>query len=191
MKRIKRTLVTVLALSLALCSFVGCGDSNDNGGTNTGKSGFLGIGETTYSATSDFFYSSDKGHSYGDGTKEYEIGDTVYMKVVFKVTSNKSKTSQVKVVLTIPSIDNVDAKYMDGQIITPNFDAVNNVTTYEFTANASETAVDQECVIKFVPNAVGEVPMTLVFDDNVDPSYDNQNMITFVEKTDEKTEEEE
>lgn len=191
MKRIKRTLVTVLALSLALCSFVGCGDSNDNGGTNTGKSGFLGIGETTYSATSDFFYSSDKGHSYGDGTKEYEIGDTVYMKVKFKVTSNKSKTSQVKVVLTIPSIDNVDAKYMDGQIITPNFDAVNNVTTYEFTANASETAVDQECVIKFVPNAVGEVPMTLVFDDNVDPSYDNQNTITFVEKTDEKTEEEE
>ena len=191
MKRIKRTLVTVLALSLALCSFVGCGDSNDNGGTNTGKSGFLGIFETTYSATSDFFYSSDKGHSYGDGTKEYEIGDTVYMKVVFKVTSNKSKTSQVKVVLTIPSIDNVDAKYMDGQIITPNFDAVNNVTTYEFTANASETAVDQECVIKFVPNAVGEVPMTLVFDDNVDPSYDNQNTITFVEKTDEKTEAEE
>ena len=191
MKRIKRTLVTVLALSLALCSFVGCGDSNDNGGTNTGKSGFLGIGETTYSATSDFFYSSDKGHSYGDGTKEYEIGDTVYMKVVFKVTSNKSKTSQVKVVLTIPSIDNVDAKYMDGQIITPNFDAVNNVTTYEFTANASETAVDQECVIKFVPNAVGEVPMTLVFDDNVDPSYDNQNTITFVEKKEEKTEEEE
>ena len=143
MKRIKRTLVTVLALSLALCSFVGCGDSNDNGGTNTGKSGFLGIGETTYSATSDFFYSSDKGHSYGDGTKEYEIGDTIYMKVKFKVTSNKSKTSQVKVVLTIPSIDNVDAKYMDGEIITPNFDAVNNVTTYEFTANASETAVDQ------------------------------------------------
>ena len=183
MKRIKRTLVTVLALSLALCSFVGCGDSNDNGGTNTGKSGFLGIFETTYSATSDFFYSSDKGHSYGDGTKEYEIGDTVYMKAVFKVTSNKSKTSQVKVVLTIPSIDS--------QIITPNFDAVNNVTTYEFTANASETAVDQECVIKFVPNAVGEVPMTLVFDDNVDPSYDNQNTITFVEKTDEKTEEEE
>ena len=189
MKRIKRTLVTVLALSLALCSFVGCGDSNDNGGTNTGKSGFLGIGETTYSAASDFFYSADKGHSYGDGTKEYEIGDTVYMKVKFKVTSNKSKTSQVKVVLTIPNIDNVDAKYMDGQIITPNFDAVNNVTTYEFTANASETAADQECVIQFVPNAVGTVRMTLVFDDNVDPTYDSQSTLVFVEAKPSETEE--
>ena len=151
----------------------------------------VGCGKTTYSAACDFFYSADKGHSYGDGTKEYEIGETVYMKVKYIVTSNKKKNSQVKVVLSIPKVQNVDAKYMDGQVITPNFDAVNNVTTYEFTANASETAVDQECVIKFVPNAVGEVPMTLVFDDNVDPSYDNQNTITFVEKTDEKTEEEE
>ena len=172
MKRIKRTLSALLVTAFAMGTLTACG-------------------ETTYSAASDFFYSADKGHSYGDGTKEYEIGDTVYMKVKFKVTSNKSKTSQVKVVLTIPSIDNVDAKYMDGQIITPNFDAVNNVTTYEFTANASETAADQECVIQFVPNAVGEVPMTLVFDDNVDASYDKQSTLIFVEKKEDKTEEEE
>lgn len=172
MKRIKRTLSALLVAAIAMGSLTTCG-------------------ETTYSAASDFFYSADKGHSYGDGTKEYEIGDTVYMKVKFKVTSNQSKTSQVKVVLTIPSIDNVDAKYMDGQIITPNFDAVNNVTTYEFTANSSETAMDQECVIQFVPNAVGEVPMTLVFDDNVDASYDKQSTLIFVEKAKEKTEEEE
>ena len=138
-------------------------------------------GETTYSAASDFFYSADKGHSYGDGTKEYEIGDTVYMKVKFKVTSNKSKTSQVKVVLTIPNIKNVDAKYMDGQVITPNFDAANNVTTYEFTANASKDAKESECVIQFVPNAVGSVSMTLVFDDNIDSSYDKQSTLVFVE----------
>lgn len=150
---------------------------------------FFDLGPTSYAAVSDFYYSSDKGHSYGDGTKEYAIGDTVYMKVKFKVTSNKNNTSQVKVVLTIPNIDNVDAKYMDGQIITPNFDAVNNVTTYEFTANASKVAVDQDCVIQFVPNAVGEVPMTLVFDDNVDPSYDKQSTLIFVEKSEDNTEE--
>ena len=146
--------------------------------------------ETAYSADAAFFYSADKGHSYGDGTKEYAIGDTVYMKVKFKVTSNKWKISQVKVVLTIPSIDNVDAKYMDGQIITPNYDAVNNVTTYEFTANAAKEAAEQECVIQFVPNATGEVPMTLVFDDNIDPSYDMQSTLIFVEKTEDIAEEE-
>lgn len=171
MKKFKRAFPILLTAVIAMCLFSGCG-------------------ETEYSAESDFFYSSDKGHSYGDGTKEYAIGDTVYMKVKFKVTSNKSKTSQVKVVLTIPNINNVDAKYMDGQIITPNFDAVNNVTTYEFTANASKETTDQECVIQFVPNAVGEVPMTLVFDDNIDPSYDKQSTLIFVEKTEEAEEEE-
>ena len=34
-----------------------------------------------YTAASGFFYSGDKGHSYGDGTKEYAVGETVYMKV--------------------------------------------------------------------------------------------------------------
>jgi hypothetical protein len=101
-----------------------------------------GCGEVTYTATSGFFYSNDKGHTYGDGTKEYEVGETVYMKVKFMVTSNKKKISQVKVVLSIPNVQNVDAKYMDGQVITPNFDAVNNVTTYEFTANAAKEASD-------------------------------------------------
>ena len=171
MKRIKKILTMLFAAVLMTLSLTACN-------------------ETVYSADSAFFYSADKGHSYGDGTKEYAIGDTVYMKVKFKVTSNKNKISQVKVVLTIPSIDNVDAKYMDGQIITPNFDAVNNVTTYEFTANAAKEAAEQECVIQFVPNATGEVPMTLVFDDNIDPSYDMQSTLIFVEKTENIAEEE-
>ena len=123
--------------------------------------------KTQYEAASSFSYSADKGHSYGDGTKEYAIGDTVYMKVKFKVTSNKKKTSQVKVVLTIPKIDNVDAKYMDGQVITPNFDAVE--------------PGEYECVIQFIPNAVGSVTMTLVYDDSIDPSYDIQSTLEFVE----------
>lgn len=140
-----------------------------------------GCGKTTYEATSGFFYSDDKGHTYKDGTKEYDVGETVYMKVMFKVTSDSKKTSQVKVVLTIPNVESVDAKYMDGQVITPNFDAVNNVTTYEFTANASKDAMEHECVIQFKPNATGSVTMTLVYDDNVDASYDIQSTLEFVE----------
>ncbi len=173
MKKIKKTVVLVLATMMIMTSLTGCG-------------------EVEYKATSGFFYSGDKGHSYGDGTKEYEIGETVYMKVKFMVTSNKKETSQVKVTLTIPNVENVDAKYMDGQVITPNFDAVNNVTTYEFTANASKEAGEQECVIQFTPNAVGSVSMTLVYDDNVDASYDIMSTLEFVEKqedSEEKSEE--
>ncbi len=147
-----------------------------------------GCGKTKYKADSGFFYSSDKGHTYGDGTKEYAIGETVYMKVKYHVTTNTEKEKKVKVVLTIPNVENVDAKYMDGQVITPNYDAANNVTTYEFTANASEESKEQECVVQFVPNAVGSVKMTLVYDDNLDSSYDKQSTLEFVEKTEETTE---
>ena len=166
MKKTKRVMAVLLTLVLSMSMLTGC-DFN--------------FFDTTYTATSGFFYSSDKGHSYGDGTKEYSVGETVYMKVKFKVTSDKKKTSQVKVVLSIPKIQSVDAKYMDGQVITPNYDAVNNVTTYEFTANASKNASESECVIQFVPNAVGSVTMTLVYDDNVDSSYDMQSTLEFVE----------
>ena len=135
----------------------------------------------TYSAASGFYYSSDKGHTYGDGTKEYAVGESVYMKVKFRVASNESKITQVKATLTIPNVQNVDAKYMDGQVITPNYDAVSNVTTYEFIANASREAAESECVFQYIPNSPGSITMTLIFDDNVDPSYDKQSTLVFVE----------
>ena len=75
---------------------------------------------------------------------------------------------------------NVDAKYMDGQVITPNYDAVKNVTTYEFTANACKDAPESECVFQFIPNAVGSITMTLVYDDHLDSSYDKQSTLEFV-----------
>lgn len=161
MNRLKKIIATLLMAALAMSLLTGC--------------------KTEYKADAKFLYSSDKGHSYGDGTKEYAIGETVYMKVQFQVTSNKSKNSQVTVVLTIPNVENVDAKYMDGQVITPDYDPVNNVTTYEFTANASKEPGTNECVIQFVPNSVGSVTMTLVYDDSVDSSYDIQSTLEFVE----------
>lgn len=170
MNKIKRTLTAVFIVVMAMLSLTACG-------------------KVTYSAASGFYYSGDKGHSYGDGTKEYAVGETVYMKVKFKVTSSQKKTSQVKVVLSIPNVQNVDAKYMDGQVITPNFDPVDNMTTYEFTANAAKEASESECVIQFIPNAPGSVTMTLIYDDNVDPSYDIQSTLEFVESTQDSTEE--
>ena len=166
MKYFKRKLALLLAVVLVVSILSGCG---------------VQLKKVTYTATSGFFYSGDKGHTYGDGTKEYEVGKTVYMKVKFMVTSNEKKTSQVRVVLTIPNVQNVDAKYMDGQVITPNYDAVKNVTTYEFTANASKNPTEYECVIQFIPNAVGTVTMKLVYDDNLDSSYDIQSTLVFVE----------
>lgn len=176
----KIAIIAVLIVAVIVIAVVVLSSLNDNGKVN--------IVEPQYKATSSFLYSSDKGHKYGAGTKEYPVGETVYMKVKFKVESNKKNTVPVHVVLSIPNIDSVDAKYLDGQVITPVYDAASKVTTYDFIASASADAVEQECVIQFVPNAVGTVKMTLVFDDNVDPTYDSQSTLVFVEAKPSETE---
>lgn len=166
MKKIVTLLVAVILMMGVCVGFVGCDQSQDV--------------ETYYVAAADFFYSEDKGHTYGNGTKEYEIGETVYMKVKAKVTSNKETPETIKVKLTIPNITALDAKYYDGQPITPTFDAVQNVTTYEFTITAALNAQEWEFVFQFIPNAEAEVRMTLEFDDKVESMYDKQNTVKFV-----------
>ncbi|MBQ2794299.1 MAG: hypothetical protein IJF05_06360 [Clostridia bacterium] len=136
--------------------------------------------EITYTAASEFYYSADKGATYGNRTKEYAVGETVYMQVIVKVVSDSKDPEDVKVKLTIPNVTAVDAKYYDGQIITPVYDAVQNVTTYEFTITASKDAVEWNFVFQFVPNAEAEVAMTLEFDDKIDSKYDRQNTVKFV-----------
>ena len=167
MKRILKKITIAMVLIISLVALTACAS--------------LPFSKTTYAAKTDFFYSNDKGHSYGNGTKEYAVGENVYMKVLFEVTTNKTKTTQVTATLTIPNSEAVDAKYMDGQPITPVSDPVNNVTTYEFIVNSSNAPIPLECVIQFKPNAIGTVPMTLVYDDNLDASYDKQNTLEFVQ----------
>ena len=168
MKKISTLLLTVIIMICACVGLIGCGKDNSESG------------QTYYVAAADFFYSNDKGHSYGNGTKEYQVGETVYMKVKAKVTSNKEIPETVKIMLTIPNITALDAKYYDGQPITPTYDAIQNITTYEFTITAALNAQEWEFVFQFIPNAEAEVSMTLVFDEHLDPMYDKQNTIKFV-----------
>lgn len=165
MKKINTFLLTIVIMVIVCVSLSSCAKDE---------------GETYYVAAADFFYSNDKGHSYGNGTKEYSVGETVYMKVKAKVTSNKKVPETIKIKLTIPNITALDAKYYDGQPITPTYDAIQNITTYEFTIPAALNAQEWEFVFQFIPNAEAEVSMTLVFDEHLDPMYDKQNTIKFV-----------
>lgn len=181
MKKIMTLLMAVI-LMMGVCVCLVCCGKYEN--PDAGQTHYAG--QTYYVAAADFFYSEDKGHTYGNGTKEYEVGEvgdtdkTVYMKVKAKVTSNKEVPETIKIKLTIPNITSIDAKYYDGQPITPIYDAVQNVTTYEFTITAALNAQEWEFVFQFVPNAEAEVRMTLEFDDKVDSLYDKQNTVKFV-----------
>lgn len=134
-----------------------------------------------YTASSEFYYSSDAGKTYGNRTKEFNVGETVYMQLIVKVDSTSKNAEEVTVTLTIPSITAVDAKYYDGQPITPVPDEINNLTSYTFTVIASNNSSEWNFVFQFIPNSPGEITITLEFDDNVPAIYDKQNTVKFIE----------
>lgn len=179
MKKIVSLFMALTLMAMSLLSLASCGEdssSSSGSGSESGNSG----SSTYYVAAADFFYSDDKGHTYGNGTKEYAVGEPVYMKLKAKVTSNSDVPETVKIKLTIPNITAVDAKYYDGQPITPIYDSVRNVTTYEFTIVAIMNAQEWEFVFQFIPNTEAEVTMLLEFDGKVDSVYDKQNTVLFV-----------
>ncbi len=136
--------------------------------------------ETSYIALSDFYYSSDAGKTYGNQTKEFVVGQTIYMQLIVRVDSNSDNLDEIDITLTIPSITSLDAKYYDGQPITPIEDDILNVTTYPFKIIASKTSQEWPFTFQFIPNSPGEITMTLKFDDNVNDAYDKQNTVSFV-----------
>ena len=174
------SLIMVFVCMLSVClTFTNCGGAADKAADEVAGNVASNV---YYVANADFFYSDDLGHSYGNGTKEYNVGETVYMKVTARVDSNKEIPEPINVKLTIPNITAVSATYFDGQPITPKVDIVQNVTVYEYTVptNLPEKSNAGDCVFQFVPNSEARVTMTLEFDDKVDAMYDRVNTVLFV-----------
>ena len=126
MKKIVSLLLAMVMMATACFVFTGCNDEDLEDASN----------QTYYVAVADFFYSEDAGSNYASHRKEYGTNETIYMKLIAKVNTNKEAPETVKMKLTIPCITALDANYYDGQPITPTYDAVKNVTTYEFTITA-------------------------------------------------------
>ncbi len=173
MKKIVSLLMAMVMMATACFVFTSCDDEDLEDASN----------QTYYIAAADFFYSEDAGSNYASHRKEYKVGETIYMQLIAKVTTNKELPETIKMKLTIPNITALDAKYYDGQPITPTYDAVQNVTTYEFTITAAMNAQEWPFVFQFKPNSAAEVKMVLEFDDKVEALYDLQETVKFVEES--------
>ena len=163
MKVNKKSLFTLSLLTISSLLISGCDNS------------------ATFVAHSEFFWSSDAGATYGNRTKEYVVGENVYMQLITKVESSSKEQKEIGITLTIPYIQDVSSKYMDGQIITPEVDEINHATIYNFTVISSQNASETNFIFKFIPLKATDITITLVFDDNVSPIYDKQNTIVFLE----------
>lgn len=138
--------------------------------------------EINFTASAQFYYSEDKGSTYRSQRKEFATGETVYMKIIVQILSENETSETIKAVLTIPNITSVESKYYDGQPISCKPNAEKNAIDYEFTIPTSPTNKEWEFTFQFIPSSSAEVSMTLVFDEKIDPSYDKQNTVKFVEE---------
>lgn len=167
MKNIIKNMIIFIA-SFAICFATGLALKGCNG-------------KTEYTAQSGFYWSSDAGATYKNGTKEYEVGENVYMQLIVRVDSTGDSQDKIGLTLTIPYVQDVVSKYYDGQTITPEVDELNHTTTYNFTVIASKNASDTKFIFKFIPTKATDITLTLTFDDKIDSIYDKQNTITFIE----------
>lgn len=134
--------------------------------------------ETIYTVEKrDFYYSIDNGATYGNERVELEVGQTILMKVLVTVTTNKNDKEEIDGSLTIPNINAIDAYYLRGQKITPTVDTINNVTTYPFTISTNE---DWTFIFEFSPACEARVQMILDFEDPIPDIYDGIYTIKFV-----------
>ena len=155
--------------------------------------GLFGCDESSpapYEAASEFYWSDDGGSTYRNGLRNYEVGTDVLMKVILYVSNGGSDKEKIGVSLSIPYIQDVVSKQMDGGIITPEVDDLQHTTTYNFdiTSNSSK---NWELLFKFTPIKATDVVMTLVFDDKVDSIYDRRTTFTFVDKSSKNSESDE
>lgn len=164
MKLVKKIMLLLFLGMFACVGLVGCDDDE----------------ATTYSVEKrDFYYSLDNGSTYGNERYELEVGQTILMKVIVCVTTNKEDKEQITGTLSIPLIDALDAYYLRGQKMTPTKDDINNVTSYNFTITTNE---EWTFIFEFKPNGAAMVQMDLDFDDPVPSIYDTVNSIKFVNK---------
>lgn len=165
------SLILVISAMLSCCLALTSCDS----GTSAG---------TYYVATSDFFYSSDKGKTYGNGKKEFNVDDTIYMQLIVKITSNKEVPEPITIKLTIPEAVDLGAAYFDGQPVTPEYEGGNLI--YGFTVPTNGPSDSGRFVFQFRPTDSFDdrsATMTLKFDDKIDPAYDKQNTIFFYKES--------
>ena len=130
-------------------------------------------------------FSTDAGATYAPNLKEFNVGDTIYMKVLIKAETNtwfKKTQKPIGVTLKIPHIKEIAANYDDGQPITGRDDEINQVTVYEFNIMGSKNPKTFTCIFQFKPNAECTARVTVEYDDQINPAFDVQKTVHFVNK---------
>lgn len=140
--------------------------------------------DVIYQATTRFLYSVNGGTSWSETLQEVEVNSTYYLAVEMQVVQSKETKSEniIKADITIPNTNILDC-YLDdhpGISITGTPDPINNSITYTFDVVAGTSPAKFRVIFECTPLAEGKASIYVVYDDNVNSSWDATGTIKYV-----------
>jgi hypothetical protein len=197
-KATTKRILTAVIVALLSITLVGCDWMKETGekisdgwdsftnDTSFGRtiSGGFKESQITFQATTRFLYSVDGGVSWSETVQEIPVNATYYLAVEMQI-SQSEETKDEKVVvatITIPSTTVLDC-YLDdhpGVSITGKTDAVTNSVSYDFNVVAGTSPSKFRVVFECMPLQEGRTRVEVVYDDQVNPSWDATGTIKYV-----------
>ncbi len=145
------------------------------------------LAEPEYYPSLSVLYSAgvDADWAYAQNRKEFNVGEPCFMKYKLAIRSSNMKGNgkEIGLMVSIPKITSVQATKFDGQPVLPEHDEIHNVTTYKMTAVAYKDISDKPefgCVFQYLPNDVGTIKVTFMFDAPIKSSFNFESTISFV-----------
>jgi len=179
MKKLKKLFAMMIMVVLCIILLTGC----DNSITRT-FSNVFGDSKIEYQASTRFLYSQDGGKSWSETIQEVPVNETYYFAIEMQVSQSEETNDEKTVVanITIPSTNVLDC-YLDdhpGISITGDVDSVTNSVTYDFNIVAGTSPSKFRVVFECKPLSEGRTTVQVVYDDNVNSSWDASGALKYV-----------
>lgn len=138
----------------------------------------------TFSAITQFMYSTDAGVSWYETIQEVEVNQTYYMSISMQVVQSKNTDKEITIgsTITIPDTNVVDC-YLDdhpGTSITGTVDSNKHITSYEFNLVAGVSPAKFRVIFECVPIVEGKSSVYVTYDDQLSPNWDATGVIKYV-----------
>lgn len=186
----KKLLLALLSISLLL-SLTACKNKETESNEDIAEEN-NGLFAEVLSAKTGIYYSSgqDNNWSYENFRKEFSSGESCYVRINSKVISNKKigSSDKVTVIYRFTGVNNCEVEITDGTAVeqkTNNSDVAEYVLTIKSDKaskfddkDVKETTV----VFKYTPKGDGNIVLDVIYEGNIEQSYNQMSKIYFAKE---------
>ena len=157
-------------------------EESDEGGSG-------GLFDPWFSAQTSIAYSSgsDSDWAYGNQRKEFPITTPCYVRVANSIVAEwhwgwfYGEGTEITITYKFTGTENCTVEVADGFLTQVETDEPNTIV-YTRTLTAKKSHEEDVVIFRYDPIQVGSISLEVIYDENVDPQYDELNTAYFVEE---------